>query len=121
MIKQRKNHNFIHRLQYTEGSKCLSLDTAAKAFMGFHKGLTGTAQDVSTLDMNQVIVGPSPILDHQNLLLAPFMTQDMKAALFSMDEDKAVGLVIIVKVSTRGLGILLETALRLLFCIFFLF
>lgn len=90
--KQKCNQNFIHKVVDGAGVEYMQQKSITNAFINFYHSLVGTTLDVSPLDIEWINVGPVLTSLHQSMLMAPFTPAEIKDALFSMHDDKGLGL-----------------------------
>ena len=60
-------------------------------FVKFYQNLLGVSKETASLDMDVIRCGPCLVPSVHDGLLAPFSGDDIKAALFSIGNDKAPG------------------------------
>jgi hypothetical protein len=87
--KHRKN--FILAIQLSNGNLSTSVDEVGDAFVSFFKELLSTSKDTLLLDVEVSRSGPCIDIDSYSSLLAPVTNDDIKVALFNIDDNKAPG------------------------------
>ena len=91
LMNQQHKRNFISAIDKRNGQSTTSLDEVGAIFVDHFKDLLGTAR--MTIDLDSSIISKGPCLeasDH-NELLAPVTSDEIKASLFGIDNDKAPG------------------------------
>ncbi|KAL2944068.1 LINE-1 retrotransposable element ORF2 protein, partial [Bienertia sinuspersici] len=92
-IKAQRLKSNIHAIQDLNGNICNSPGQIANAFSQFYKQLIGSSEMIDRMHVEQHIVNEGPTLrtDQQEEIMRAFNVQDVKAAIFSIDGDKAPG------------------------------
>ena len=92
VTKKNKTCNFIHEVIDTQGKECCNHHDIAKAFIDFFKGLMRSIHVVVSLVEAQISNGLLLSDHHKWVIMAPFVSDDVTKALFSMNDDKSLGL-----------------------------
>ena len=91
LLSQRHGRNFIPAIQKSDGSLSVSEKEVGFEFVDFFMKLYGSMKPTLPLDRDIVSLGPCLSASDCELLSAPFSNDDVKAALFGIDNIKAPG------------------------------
>ncbi|KAL2481736.1 Uncharacterized protein Adt_34702 [Abeliophyllum distichum] len=104
MVKRNTKRNHIVAVLKEDGSSTQSQEEVADEFIKYFEGLLGTENTCDPLDPNVFSNGPR-ISDQQSTDLEKcFSAQEIKEALFDIDDDKSPGRMGILRVSLRKHG-----------------
>lgn len=91
-IKQRRARNQVSSICNGNGERVSDPQSIQSVFLGFYQGLLGIAPgQLCPLDMSFMQQGPALSSEQQNALIAPIQPNEIKDALFSIDDEKAPG------------------------------
>ncbi|KAL2905738.1 hypothetical protein RDABS01_004448, partial [Bienertia sinuspersici] len=92
-LKAQRLRSNIHAIQDLNGNNCNSPGQIANAFSQFYMNLIGSPGMINRMHVEQHIVNEGPTLraDQQEEIMKAFTVQEVKAAMFSIDGDKAPG------------------------------
>jgi len=91
LMSHKHRKNFIPAIQLSNGNLFTSVDEVGDAFVSFFKELLSTSKDTLPLDVEVSRSGPCIDIDSYSSLLAPVTNDDIKVALFNIDDNKAPG------------------------------
>jgi mannosylglycoprotein endo-beta-mannosidase len=91
LMNRKHGQNFIPAIQRSNGSLTSSMDEIGAVFVDYYSQFLGTSKDTLSLDVNVIQQGPCLDTASNSSLLAPVSDADIKNALFTIDDDKALG------------------------------
>lgn len=91
LLSQKNGRNFLPAIQKSDGSLSASEKEVGAEFVSFFMKLYGSSKPTEPLDRSIVGLGPCLSASDCGLLSAPFSKDDIKAALFGIDNNKAPG------------------------------
>ncbi|XP_057248240.1 uncharacterized protein LOC130590220 [Beta vulgaris subsp. vulgaris] len=91
-LRKRRIQNHISRIQDSQGVWQETPEQIEEAFIGYYKVLLGTEEGRSK-GVSRTIVNEGPLLTHdqKSSLCLPFSGEDVKKALFDIEDNKAAG------------------------------
>lgn len=88
-MRKRRQHNHVHRIKDAEGSWHENPKDVEGAFLKYYEQLLGSESDATGHVSNSVMVeGPRVGADLQQLLITPFTSEEVKSAMFDIDENR---------------------------------
>ncbi|XP_075498805.1 uncharacterized protein LOC142537123 [Primulina tabacum] len=90
-IKRTNKRNSIVALQKPDGITTNVPNDIANCFVVFYKGLLGQKMDRYTVNRDVILSGPCVLTSDWNALTARVSIDEIRAALFDIDNDKALG------------------------------
>ncbi|XP_021738082.1 uncharacterized protein LOC110704583 [Chenopodium quinoa] len=92
-IRKRRMQNSVFSIQKKDGEVTNDPKEIADTFIDFYKGMLGTHSDaVWKLHQSVIVEGPVLSADQGSQLCRDFSVEDVKSALWSMDDNRAPGL-----------------------------
>jgi hypothetical protein len=91
LMSQKHRRNYIVFIQYCDGTLSNSMDEVGEEFVSFFKQLLGSLKELVPLNVDVVKCGQCLDGSSHALLLGPITNDDIKKALFSIGNDKALG------------------------------
>ena len=91
IMGQKQRKRFIASLVGSNGVPTISESEIGAEFVTYYQNLLGVSKTATPLDINVIRCGPCLDSSAHDGLLAPFSGDDIKAALFSIGNDKAPG------------------------------
>ncbi|GFP87665.1 line-1 retrotransposable element orf2 protein [Phtheirospermum japonicum] len=91
LLNKNTRRNHIVKVKRDDGSFTSSKDEVAKEFSGFYKKLLGTATSCQPIDPHVIGSGPTISLEQSEYLVNNVTDDEIKAALFSIGEEKSSG------------------------------
>ncbi|GFS30621.1 hypothetical protein Acr_00g0012980 [Actinidia rufa] len=91
LIKSNRVKNHIASISLEDGSRTSSKIQVGKAFVQYYRSLLGTKRECTSLNRDTVLQGKLLNADQAECLIRPISDEEIKAALFSIGDDKAPG------------------------------
>ena len=91
LMGQNHRRNFIPAIMCRNGNLSSSLKAVGDEFVAYYQQLLGTSKSTIPIDSDVISCGPCIPSSSHSLLLSPVSAEDIRQAVFSIDNDKAPG------------------------------